>query len=1323
MSNDKKNTAANATLSTEAPASGRSWTRWILPTVGLVALILLGLMIRDRLQSEVWSYYTDEEGLRVDVQEKKERLVLWEDPKQSLFQERAKNPENVGAVDPVNQASQSLEAAFSSDGTQMVLTRVSNDFEKTSPEETGADLYLSSWDGRIWSRPKEMTALNTSSDERGAAFSRDGQHLYFSSNREGGSGGYDIYVARKDGKNWTAIERLGDSINSAKNETGPAPSTDDRKLYFSTDRVTDRDIYVAQRDLPEASEETVATALDPVVIGASSDGWSFAAASGVQGEDWLQASFDDSQWNPAKAPLGYGEPSVAEKNGTTVELQGQPILVRRKFSIDQKLLDSKKKFSLRIASDDSATVWINGQQVDKEDIDHEPVYWNRTVEVPSETLKSGENILTARVNNKARSSDIYFDLALIAGLPAEKPAADIAKTNEPETAPLPVFREAVAVDTLNSSGDDIETALTGQGDQVFLASNRARGKPGDFSLYFSRVVSGKVLPPEEVDVYIEEGQATDPAVRMEGFDLLFSSDADLAPQAAKVEADPEEEAGLSTSGQDYRLYRSTTREVIGYTDLARWELFKELIADIFWWILLGIASLLLLIYLIEKWRDITSLYHKCLAASVMAHLLLLLLMVVWVISQAVVGGDQQSPEVSLSIDALAQEELALESEQELAEVTRSTQLIVAKNVQNFSEVAFNPTVVVPNPVPIARKSSDQSLVSDLKPSKANEAQPSEAPVVPQEEAPELKELSETELPELLVEELEVATATNARKVEAVDLTRDDFKVNEEAIQQVKSDQEQLDPAKSLKVEVQSDEGSVAKSTRPEAKTENVDPVDGLEANDTPKKTEGTETPLSQNLPGNDPVDALTTGLELEVGAVDTTKGDFKGNEGAIQQVKTGKAKTGKAGNKQLDVESGARTVASAGKAAPATDTGGSTVNPTDGLEAESAPEELEGSSEKAALALNLPGTDPLDSLVADVKLETPKNSLDEKTLSKFVKKLRGRPSLQVIKQLGGSEATEGAIRMALDWFSDNQEPDGHWDMGKHGSKSEYNTAGAGLAMLCYYGWGIKRGANTKHSKALGRAIDWMIKQQGPDGNLRGPGGGNHGTYAHGIAAIALCEAYGLTKDPKLKEPATKAIQYILNSQDKKGGGWRYQPGQAGDLSATGWHYMALHSGRMAGIEIPDGVFARGREFISSVSGGTHNGIYGYTGPSSNHPAMTATGMFLRQLDLTPPTDPRQQESAALIKSRMLKANKVDFYFDYYATLSLYQHQGPVWTEWNENLKKIYITLQHKTGANKGSWDPKGKHVNPGGRVLATGLAVLSLEVYYRLLPMYGFGRD
>ena len=162
---------------------------------------------------------------------------------------------------------------------------------------------------------------------------------------------------------------------------------------------------------------------------------------------------------------------------------------------------------------------------------------------------------------------------------------------------------------------------------------------------------------------------------------------------------------------------------------------------------------------------------------------------------------------------------------------------------------------------------------------------------------------------------------------------------------------------------------------------------------------------------------------------------------------------------------------------------------------------------------------------------------------------------------------------------------------------------------------------------------------------------------------------------------------------------------------------------MADLEVPEEAFVKTRKFLDTVSGGNKAGIYGYTGPSKGHPAMPATGMFLRQLDLAPPTDPRMLESAELLKTKMLKANKVDFYFDYYATLALYQHQGPIWKEWNKSMKEIYVTLQKATGDQKGSWDPKGNHVNAGGRVLATGLAVLSLEVYYRLLPMYGFGRD
>ena len=75
---------------------------------------------------------------------------------------------------------------------------------------------------------------------------------------------------------------------------------------------------------------------------------------------------------------------------------------------------------------------------------------------------------------------------------------------------------------LNSQADDVQAALTRRGDHVFLASDRARDSASGFGVYISRVVEGRELPPEKVDLYIEAGEATDPAVRMEGFDLLFS---------------------------------------------------------------------------------------------------------------------------------------------------------------------------------------------------------------------------------------------------------------------------------------------------------------------------------------------------------------------------------------------------------------------------------------------------------------------------------------------------------------------------------------------------------------------------------------------------------------------------------------------------------------------------------------------------------------------------------------------------------------------------------------------------------------------------------
>ena len=61
----------------------------------------------------------------------------------------------------------------------------------------------------------------------------------------------------------------------------------------------------------------------------------------------------------------------------------------------------------------------------------------------------------------------------------------------------------------------------------------------------------------------------------------------------------------------------------------------------------------------------------------------------------------------------------------------------------------------------------------------------------------------------------------------------------------------------------------------------------------------------------------------------------------------------------------------------------------------------------------------------------------------------------------------------------------------------------------------------------------------------------------------------MTQDRELREPAQKAIDFIVKSQDPRRGGWRYQPQDGSDTSVTGWQLMALKSAQMAGLEVPE----------------------------------------------------------------------------------------------------------------------------------------------------------
>ena len=78
----------------------------------------------------------------------------------------------------------------------------------------------------------------------------------------------------------------------------------------------------------------------------------------------------------------------------------------------------------------------------------------------------------------------------------------------------------------------------------------------------------------------------------------------------------------------------------------------------------------------------------------------------------------------------------------------------------------------------------------------------------------------------------------------------------------------------------------------------------------------------------------------------------------------------------------------------------------------------------------------------------------------------------------------------------------------------------------------------------------------------------------------------------------------------------------------------------------------------------------------------------------------------------------DMYYNYYATQVLHHWGGEEWQKWNEVMRERLVGSQCKTGHAAGSWDVADAHGKTGGRLYMTCLCVMTLEVYYRHLPLY-----
>ena len=122
------------------------------------------------------------------------------------------------------------------------------------------------------------------------------------------------------------------------------------------------------------------------------------------------------------------------------------------------------------------------------------------------------------------------------------------------------------------------------------------------------------------------------------------------------------------------------------------------------------------------------------------------------------------------------------------------------------------------------------------------------------------------------------------------------------------------------------------------------------------------------------------------------------------------------------------------------------------------------------------------------------------------------------------------------------------------SAGRYRSDGPGALGLSGAGHTHQAGA---HAKSVERGIDYLLASQAGDGNLAGRAEVYAYMYCHGMAALALSEAYAMTGDPRLARPVRRAVAYTVAAQNLASGGWRYKPNERGDTSQLGWQLMAV----------------------------------------------------------------------------------------------------------------------------------------------------------------------
>ncbi len=243
----------------------------------------------------------------------------------------------------------------------------------------------------------------------------------------------------------------------------------------------------------------------------------------------------------------------------------------------------------------------------------------------------------------------------------------------------------------------------------------------------------------------------------------------------------------------------------------------------------------------------------------------------------------------------------------------------------------------------------------------------------------------------------------------------------------------------------------------------------------------------------------------------------------------------------------------------------------------------------------------------------------------------------------------------------------------------------GLALLAFFGAGYSHLCRDEldgltFGTVVKRALDWLLARE-----EELEASGVKDARADVVAALALSEAYRMTASQCLKDGAQKAIDRTVSTTFREPRG-------------TLWKAMALKSAQWGDLAFPSGAC---EETLAAL--GSERGDLAIA-------ARTIVPLFFR----------KERADLPLADLRALDPDALEIETLYFATLAAFKVDGPggtLWKEWNERPRNRLVPIQHvnEGGCERGSWDGEGLR----GRLRATALSALTLEVYYRFeCPLY-----